>query len=170
MATVGEKITKLTFSRGFISQMVTAILVLGATLLGLSVSTTQALFCSFSFRSKHERTAGAEHARVTVPTRFIKSSLCCLHFIQVLVGSISGVALSSDASPSSSAASSSSSSSPSTSSSSSSNEKDHPHAQSSNLNMALVKKIAVSWLITMPASAFCSAVVFAFCRGDPNLQ
>jgi solute carrier family 20 (sodium-dependent phosphate transporter) len=43
MGTVGEKITKLTFSRGFAAQIATALTVLSATLLGLSVSTTHCL-------------------------------------------------------------------------------------------------------------------------------
>ncbi len=42
MATVGEKITKLTFARGFVAQLATALIVLSATLVGMSVSTTQA--------------------------------------------------------------------------------------------------------------------------------
>jgi len=43
MATVGENIAKLTFSRGFVAQIATALTVLSATQLGLSVSTTHCL-------------------------------------------------------------------------------------------------------------------------------
>jgi len=43
MATVGEKITKLTFTRGFAAQIGTALTVLSATIMGLSVSTTHCL-------------------------------------------------------------------------------------------------------------------------------
>ena len=43
MATVGEKITKLTFTRGFVAQISTALTVLLATQLGLSVSTTHVI-------------------------------------------------------------------------------------------------------------------------------
>lgn len=133
-ATVGEKITKLTFTRGFVSQMVTATVVLAATLAGLSVSTTQ-----------------------------------------VLVGSITGVALiPEDASASSSAASSASSSASPASSSeaalstASSVEaavattgKGDAASGKGGLNGALVKKIALSWLITMPASALSAIAVYS---------
>ena len=43
MATIGEKIAKLTFTRGFAAQIGTALTVLCATQLGLSVSTTHCL-------------------------------------------------------------------------------------------------------------------------------
>ena len=43
MATVGEKIAKLTFSRGFAAQSATAATLLCATVLGMSVSTTHVL-------------------------------------------------------------------------------------------------------------------------------
>ena len=43
MATIGEKITKLTYSRGFAAQIATALTVLTASVLGLSVSTTHCL-------------------------------------------------------------------------------------------------------------------------------
>ena len=43
IATVGEGIAKLTFARGFVAQLSTALVVLSATLLGVSVSTTHCL-------------------------------------------------------------------------------------------------------------------------------
>ena len=139
-ATVGEKITKLTFTRGFVSQMVTATVVLGATLAGLSVSTTQ-----------------------------------------VLVGSITGVALIPEDATSSSSSSSSASSSSSLSASSSAAPASSSEAGLSaastteaaavikgdaaggkgGLNGALIKKIALSWLITMPASALSAIAVYS---------
>lgn len=48
MATVGEKIARLTFTRGFAAQIGTASTVLTATLLGLSVSTTHCLVGSIA--------------------------------------------------------------------------------------------------------------------------
>lgn len=48
MATVGEKITKLTFTRGYAAQIGTALTVLTATQLGLSVSTTHCLIGAIS--------------------------------------------------------------------------------------------------------------------------
>jgi phosphate/sulfate permease len=101
MATVGEKITKLSHSRGFVAQMSTAFLVLGATVVGLSVSTTQ-----------------------------------------VLVGSITGVALADRDKEKNTDKSTAEVSPP--------------------LNAALIKKIALSWFITMPASALCSALIYNF--------
>lgn len=98
MATVGEKITKLSHSRGFVAQMSTAFLVLGATLLGLSVSTTQ-----------------------------------------VLVGSVTGVALADRGDR---------------------GDDGDKAAATAPLNAALIKKIVLSWLVTMPASAACSALIY----------
>lgn len=86
MATVGESITKLTFSRGFAAQIGTAGTVLTATQLGVSVSTTHCL-----------------------------------------IGAISGVAL---------------------------------VEGSGKLNSATLKKIAASWVITLPASALFSVILF----------
>lgn len=48
MATVGEKIAKLTFSRGYAAQIGTALTVLTATQLGVSVSTTHCLIGAIS--------------------------------------------------------------------------------------------------------------------------
>eukprot|EP00471_Norrisiella_sphaerica_P010452 CAMPEP_0184495380 /NCGR_PEP_ID=MMETSP0113_2-20130426/31119_1 /TAXON_ID=91329 /ORGANISM="Norrisiella sphaerica, Strain BC52" /LENGTH=549 /DNA_ID=CAMNT_0026881537 /DNA_START=118 /DNA_END=1764 /DNA_ORIENTATION=+ len=84
MATVGEKITKLTFTRGFAAQIGTALTVLSATMLGLSVSTTHCL-----------------------------------------IGAIAGVAMVESA---------------------------------SKINLNTLKRIALSWVVTMPASAGCSMV------------
>jgi phosphate/sulfate permease len=122
--------------------MVTATVVLAATLAGLSVSTTQ-----------------------------------------VLVGSITGVALipedaTSSSSSSSSASSSSSSSASSSAAPASSSEAGLSAASSTEaaaattgkgdaaggkggLNGALIKKIALSWLITMPASALSAIAVYS---------
>lgn len=86
MATVGEKITKLTFTRGFAAQIGTAGTVLTATQLGVSVSTTHCL-----------------------------------------IGAISGVAL---------------------------------VEGREKLNVGTLKRIAVSWIVTIPASAFFSIVLY----------
>jgi len=86
MATVGENITKLTFSRGYAAQVGTALTVLVASVSGISVSTTHCL-----------------------------------------IGAITGVALA-----------------------------DGGGVQS--INKATLKKIALSWVITIPAAA-CAAIV-----------
>ncbi len=86
MATVGENITKLTFSRGYAAQVGTALTVLVASVSGISVSTTHCL-----------------------------------------IGAITGVALA-----------------------------DGGGVQS--INKATLKKIALSWVITIPAAA-CAAVL-----------
>ncbi|GAB5364069.1 hypothetical protein AAMO2058_000937900 [Amorphochlora amoebiformis] len=85
MSTVGEKITKLTYTRGFAAQIGTALTVLSATMFGMSVSTTHCL-----------------------------------------IGAIAGVAL---------------------------------VESSSKINTTTLKKIAISWVVTMPASAICSLTV-----------
>ena len=86
MATVGENIAKLTFSRGFVAQIATALTVLSATQLGLSVSTTHCL-----------------------------------------IGAITGVAL---------------------------------VEGSEKINMGTIRKIAMSWLITLPASCLFGILTF----------
>lgn len=86
MATVGEKITKLSFSRGFAAQIGTACTVLSATQLGLSVSTTHSL-----------------------------------------IGAISGVAL---------------------------------VEGGGQLNVRTLRRIVVSWVVTIPAAALFSIVVY----------
>ena len=86
MATVGEGIAKLTFSRGFAAQIATAATVLTATQVGVSVSTTHCL-----------------------------------------IGAIAGVAM-----------------------------VEGPE----KLNKATLKKIAMSWIITLPAAAFGSVVIY----------
>lgn len=86
MATVGENIAKLTYTRGFTAQISTALTVLMATQLGLSVSTTHCL-----------------------------------------IGAITGVAL---------------------------------VEGSEKINKATIKKIIMSWLVTLPASAFFGVVIF----------
>lgn len=86
MATVGEQITKLTFSRGYVAQISTALTVLSATQLGLSVSTTHCL-----------------------------------------IGAISGLTIVEDA---------------------------------SKLNKATLKKIAMSWVVTIPAAATVAILVY----------
>ena len=55
MATVGTKITKLTYSRGFAAQIGTAGTVLTATLGGVSVSTTHCLVGAIAGKLKSER-------------------------------------------------------------------------------------------------------------------
>jgi len=85
---VGEKITKLTFSRGFAAQIGTAATVLTATMWGLSVSTTHCL-----------------------------------------IGAIAGVAMV---------------------------ESIH------KINLQTVKKIVISWVVTLPASAMFSLIFFVF--------
>jgi inorganic phosphate transporter, PiT family len=86
MATVGENIAKLTYTRGFTAQISTALTVLMATQLGLSVSTTHCL-----------------------------------------IGAITGVAL---------------------------------VEGSEKINKATIKKIIMSWLVTLPASAFFGVLIF----------
>lgn len=86
MATVGENIAKLTYTRGFTAQISTALTVLMATQLGLSVSTTHCL-----------------------------------------IGAITGVAL-----------------------------VEGPE----KINKATIKKIIMSWIVTLPASAFFGVVIF----------
>ena len=86
MATVGENIAKLTYTRGFTAQISTALTVLMATQLGLSVSTTHCL-----------------------------------------IGAITGVAL---------------------------------VEGSEKINKATIKKIIMSWLVTLPASAFFGIIIF----------
>ena len=86
MATVGENIAKLTYSRGFTAQISTALTVLMATQLGLSVSTTHCL-----------------------------------------IGAITGVAL-----------------------------VEGPD----KINKATIKKIIMSWVITLPASAVFGVIIF----------
>ena len=86
MATVGENIAKLTYTRGFTAQISTALTVLMATQLGLSVSTTHCL-----------------------------------------IGAITGVAL---------------------------------VEGSDKINKATIKKIIMSWLVTLPASAFFGIIIF----------
>ena len=90
MATVGERITKLTFTRGFAAQIATAMTVLGASLVGLSVSTTHCL-----------------------------------------IGAIAGLAL---------------------------------VEGSDKINKQTLKKIVMSWVVTLPASAFFSMVTYACLR------
>lgn len=87
MATVGEGIAKLTFTRGFAAQIATAATVLTATQVGVSVSTTHCL-----------------------------------------IGAIAGVAL-----------------------------VEGPD----KLNKATLKKIAMSWIITLPCAAAFSVVLYA---------
>lgn len=97
MATVGENITKLTFSRGYAAQVGTALTVLIASVSGISVSTTHCL-----------------------------------------IGAITGVALA-----------------------------DGGGLQS--INQATLKKIAASWLITIPAAAFAACLchsLLVFILGD----
>lgn len=90
MATIGERITRLTFSRGFAAQIATALTVLGASLIGLSVSTTHCL-----------------------------------------IGAIAGLAL---------------------------------VEGSDKINKQTLRKIVVSWVVTLPASAFFSLVSYAVLR------
>uniref|UniRef100_A0A7S2TUK9 Phosphate transporter n=1 Tax=Lotharella oceanica TaxID=641309 RepID=A0A7S2TUK9_9EUKA len=98
MATVGEKITKLTFTRGFAAQIGTALTVLSATIMGLSVSTTHCL-----------------------------------------IGAIAGVAMVESV---------------------------------SKINTGTLKKIALSWVVTMPASALCSlaSLWITYLVLDPELR
>jgi len=98
MATVGEKITKLTFTRGFSAQIGTALTVLSATIMGISVSTTHCL-----------------------------------------IGAIAGVAMVESA---------------------------------SKINVQTLKKIALSWVVTMPASALCSlaALWITYLVMDPEIR
>ena len=86
MATVGENIAKLTYTRGFTAQISTALTVLMATQLGLSVSTTHCL-----------------------------------------IGAITGVAL---------------------------------VEGSEKINKATIKKIIISWLVTLPAAAMFGILIF----------
>jgi phosphate/sulfate permease len=96
MSTVGEKIIKLTFTRGFAAQIATALTVLTATLLGLSVSTTHCL-----------------------------------------VGSIAGIACVETV---------------------------------EKLNKQTLKRILISWAVTMPASAFFSYIVYFLLKAGEYSQ
>ncbi|XXQ30516.1 Phosphate transporter [Plasmodiophora brassicae] len=90
MATIGERITRLTYSRGFAAQLATALTVLTASILGISVSTTHCL-----------------------------------------IGAITGLALVEGA---------------------------------DKVNKQTLKKIAMSWVVTLPASAAFSLIVLTFAR------